>query len=369
MAKILYVITRLAVGGAPHVMLTAIRGLKQAGYEITLVSGYPGEGEGSLVEEAQALGVELIFIPSLQREVHPVRDLRAFLDLWRLMRMGKFDLVHTHLSKAGILGRLASYWTGIRVVHTFHGDVLEGYFSPLKSKVFLLIERFVGRMTDRFICVSDRLKTRLLQYDLGATDRFYTVTNSIDLERLQVKKDEKHRGKCVGTLAMFYPIKRLDLFVEMAHRLKQRDAEIHVEIAGDGATASALKQQAKDLDDPVHFVGVCREPADFLSRLDVFVLCSDYESSGMSVMEAMGMGVPVVATAVGGVPENVQDGQTGFLVEAGDVDGLTDAVWTLLQDDEKRVRMGALAKQYAQEHFSSSRMIADLDRIYRELLS
>ena len=101
MAKILYVITRLAVGGAPHVMLTAIKGLKQAGYEITLVSGYPGEGEGSLVDDAQALGVELIFIPTLQRELHPVRDLRAFFALWRLMRVGQFDLVHTQPDRIG----------------------------------------------------------------------------------------------------------------------------------------------------------------------------------------------------------------------------------------------------------------------------
>jgi glycosyltransferase involved in cell wall biosynthesis len=369
MAKILYVITRLAVGGAPHVMLTAIKGLKQAGYEITLVSGYPGEGEGSLVEDAQALGVELIFLPTLQRELHPVRDLCAFFALLRLMRKRKFDLVHTHLSKAGILGRLAAYCAGIRTVHTFHGDVLDGYFSPLKSKGFLAVERFVGCMTDRFICVSDRLKTRLMQYQLGAADRFCTVANGIDLERFQVKAVQERSGKCVGTLAMFYPIKRLDLFVEMAYQLKQRDAEICCEIAGDGATASTLKQQAKDLGDPVHFAGVCTNPSDFLSRLDVFVLCSDYESSGMGVMEAMAMGVPVVATAVGGVPENVQDGQTGFLVEAGDVTGLAEVVWTLLQDDEKRLRMGALAKKYAQAHFSSSRMIVDLDVIYRELLS
>jgi len=203
---------------------------------------------------------------------------------------------------------------------------------------------------------------------LGATNRFCTVANSIDLERLQVIEDHARQGKCVGTLAMFYPIKRLDLFIEMADRLKKRDAEICCEIAGDGATASALKQQAKNLDGPVHFVGVCKNPADFLSRLDVFVLCSDYESSGMSVMEAMAMGLPVVATAVGGVPENVQDGQTGLLVEAGDVDGLTEAVWTLLQDDEKRISMGALAKKYAQAHFSSSRMVAELDGVYRELL-
>jgi glycosyltransferase involved in cell wall biosynthesis len=369
MAKILYVITRLAVGGAPRTMLTAIRGLKDAGYEITLASGYPGEGEGSLVEEARALDVALIFIPTLQRELHPVRDLHAFWRLWRLMRVGQFDIVHTHLSKAGILGRLAAFLSGTRVVHTFHGDVLEGYFSPLKSKIFVMVERLVGRMTDRFVCVSARLKARLLQYHLGNEERFCTVVNGIDVSSFKKDDGGTQSGNRVGTLAMFYPIKRLDLFVEMAHRLKQRDDQIQCKMAGDGITALELKQQAQQLGDPVCFVGVCEDPGAFLSQLDVYVLCSDYESSGMSVMEAMSMGLPVVATSVGGIPEIVQDGQTGVLVEAGDVDGLTDAVWVLLQDPEKRARMGTMAKQYAQAHFSTSHMVSELDLLYRELLS
>lgn len=232
MAKILYVITRLAVGGAPRTMLTAIQGLQKAGHDITLVSGYPGEGEGSLVNEARALDVSLIFIPTLQREVHPWRDLRAFWRLWHLMRKRQFDLVHTHLSKAGILGRLAAFFSRTCVVHTFHGDVLNGYFSPLKSRAFLMVERLVGRMTDRFVCVSTRLKERLLHYDLGDDNRFCVITNGIDTEHSEPISQRVASGYRVGTLAMFYPIKRLDLFVEMAHRLKLRNAEIQCDIAG-----------------------------------------------------------------------------------------------------------------------------------------
>lgn len=369
MAKILYVITRLAMGGAPQTVLTAIRGLKDLGYDITLVSGYPGVGEGSLVDEAHKLGVEIIFIPSLQREVHPIRDLCAGWRLWRVMQVGQFDVVHTHLSKAGILGRLAAFFAGRRVVHTFHGDVLDGYFSPLKSRLFLAVERLVGRVTDRFVCVSTDLKSRLLQYELGPTDRFVTIANGIDVQRLQTGPAMVKAGNRVGTLAMFYPIKRLDLFMDMAHRLKKRDAQIRCEIAGDGMTAPELKKQAEKLNDPVRFVGVCEDPAAFLSQLDVFVLCSDFESAGMSVMEAMCMGLPVVATAVGGIPENVQDGHTGILVAAGDVDGLVTAVWDLLHDEDKRVRLGAAAKEYANTHFSSARMVSELDGLYRELLS
>lgn len=369
MAKILYVITRLAVGGAPQVMFTAIRGLKEAGYEITLASGYPGEGEGSLVDEARALGVDLVFIPTLQREVHPVRDLRAFLQLWQIIRKGHFDVVHTHLSKAGILGRMAAFLARTRCVHTFHGDVLEGYFSPFKSKLFLMVERFVGRLTDRFVCVSENLKARLLPYGLGEPTHFYTIANCIDLERFQKKEGQALSGHRVGTLAMFYPIKRLDLFIEMAFQLKQRHRAVQCVLAGDGMSAVALKKRAQQLDDPVEFVGVCKDPAQFLAQLDVFVLCSDFESAGMSIMEAMGMGVPVVATAVGGIPEIVQDGQTGLLVEAGDVKALVEAVWTLLQDDKMRLEMGIRAQAYAQKHFSASHMIAELDTLYGELIS
>ncbi|MBT3606604.1 MAG: glycosyltransferase family 4 protein [Candidatus Latescibacteria bacterium] len=368
MAKILYVITRLAVGGAPRTMLTAIQGLKKVGYEITLVSGYPGLGEGSLVDEARLLDVELIFIPTLQRELHPWRDLISFWRLWRLMRKRQFDLVHTHLSKAGILGRLAAFFSRTRVVHTFHGDVLNGYFSPMKSNAFLVVERVVGRMTDRFICVSTRLKERLLHYHLGDDNRFCVITNGIDMRHSETIGQRVAHTNRVGTLAMFYPIKRLDLFVEMAHQLKQCNTEIQCDIAGDGMTAIDIKQQAKQLGDPVRFVGVCEDPSAFLSQLDVFVLCSDYESSGMGVMEAMSMGLPVVATAVGGIPEIIQDGHTGVLVDAGDVEGLCQAVRDLLQNPEKREQMGALAKTYAQTHFSVSAMTAELDALYCELL-
>jgi glycosyltransferase involved in cell wall biosynthesis len=367
--RILYVITRLAMGGAPHTMLTAIRGLKESGYEITLASGYPAPGEGSLVDEARSLGVELIFVPTLQRELHVLRDVRALWSLWRLMRERQFHVVHTHLSKAGILGRAAAFLSGQPCVHTFHGDVLEGYFSPAKSRVFLTAERMAGRVTHRFVCVSADLRRRLLAYNLGVESHFVTVANGIDPARLAAPGGKSHPDCRVGTLAMFYPVKRLDHFIEMAHRIKLRDPRIQFDMAGDGMVRVQLEEQARQLGHPVRFTGICQEPAAFLAQLDVFVSCSDFESSGMSVMEAMSMGVPVVATSVGGIPEIVTEGETGLLVPAGDLEALTEAVWHLLQDPEKRARMGANAKRFARAHFSTDRMVSDLDALYRELLS
>lgn len=363
---ILFVITRLAVGGAPQSLLTAIRGLMGRGYRIVLATGYPGPEEGSMVEQARALGVEIHFVPSLQRDLHPVRDVRAFVALLTMMRRAQVDIVHTHLSKAGILGRLAAYLAGVpAIVHTYHGDVLDGYFSPIKSRTFLWAERLTGRITHRFTCVSEALKTRFQDYHLGPAEAFCAIPNGIEVDAFVHVTRTPHKGFCVGTLAMFYPIKRLDLFVEMAFRIHRRRNDVRFVIAGGGREEQALRTLAQARGAPVEFLGICENRQAFFAELDTFVLCSDYEGAGMSVMEAMAAGVPVVATRVGGVPEMVRDVQTGLLVQPGDADVLADAVCALLDDAHRRQAMGQQARAYAQAHFSHEKMVDKLDALYR----
>jgi glycosyltransferase involved in cell wall biosynthesis len=366
---ILFVITRLAVGGAPQSVLTAIRELKTRGYRIVLATGYPGTEEGSMIDDAQKLGVDIRFVPTLQRALHPLRDWRAFWVLWQIMRAENFDIVHTHLSKAGILGRLSAWLARVPViVHTYHGDVLEGYFSPLKSKLFLEVERLIGRMTHRFVCVSKTLKDRFLLYHMGSPDDFSVIANGIVMADFESNPKTSQNVLRVGTLAMFYPIKRLDLFVEMAQRIKQRLPDTECVIAGGGHEESRLYQLSHMRGHPVQFLGILQDRAAFLTGLDVFVLCSDYEGAGMSLMEAMACGVPVVATKVGGVPEVVRHGETGVLVPPGNVDALTAAVCDLLQDPKRRQEMGHQAGVYARAHFSHLRMADELDAFYHALV-
>lgn len=363
---VLFVITRLAVGGAPQSLLTAIRGLMSRGYRIALATGYPGPEEGSMVEQARALGVEIHFVPALQRDLHPLRDMRAFFHLLSIVKHAQVDVVHTHLSKAGILGRLAAHLSGVpAIVHTYHGDVLDGYFSPLKSRAFLWAERMAGRVTHRFICVSEALKTRFLDYHLGPAGAFCAIPNGIDIDAFGNVPRPTHAGFCVGTLAMFYPIKRLDLFVEMAFHIRQRRKDVRFVIAGGGREEQALHALAQARGAPVEFLGICENPLSFFADLDAFVLCSDYEGAGMSVMEAMAAGVPVVATRVGGVPEMVRDGQTGLLVNPGNADVLAHAVCALLDNADLRRTMGQQARACAQAHFSHKKMVDALDALYR----
>lgn len=365
--SVLIAITRLAVGGAPQSVLTSIAGLDSERYRIVLVSGYPGADEGSLIDEARRLGVTLHLISDLQRAPHPMRDLKAFWHLWRLMRREQVDIVHTHLSKAGILGRLAAWLAGVPViVHTFHGDVLEGYFSKIKSLFFTKAERLVGRVTHRFVCVSKALQERLANYTLGPPDAFQVISNGIVVDDFgPVAQGVKRR---VGTLAMFYPVKRLDLFVQMAHRLREVHPDVQCDISGDGMEADVLRCLSMSLGEPVNFLGICRDRSEFFKDLDVFVLCSDFEGAGMGLMEAMAAGVAVVATRVGGVPEIVQDGETGVLIPSNDVDALCEAVCGLLEDDALRQRLGKTARHYAQEHFSHTKMVEELDMMYRDLV-
>ncbi len=392
----MFVITRLAVGGAPQSVLTCIGGLDPKEYRIVLVSGVPDKNEGDLMADARALNVPLHLISELRRAPHPVKDLKALWNLCCLMRGERVDIVHTHLSKAGILGRFAAYLCGVpAIVHTYHGDVLEGYFSKLKSWLYTRAERVVGRVTDRFVCVSEALKQRLLAYRLGLPEDFQVIPNGIDVHftdsdshPITVRPGVTHSclrdagtgvgagfapgeravGRRVGTLAMFYPIKRLDLFVRMAHRLRETHADISFEIAGDGMEAEALHRLSESLGKPVAFGGICRDRRAFLNSLDIFVSCSDFEGAGMGVMEAMAAGVPVVATCVGGVAEIVQDGKTGVLLPPDDVDALCVAVGNLLSDAPLRKRMGRTARQYARAHFSEKKMIAELDAMYRALI-
>ena len=199
MIRVLFVITRMAVGGVPQHVLTVIQKMDRSRYHITLATGLPGPEEGSLMAEACALGVEMYVLPDLKREVHLVHDVRAFYELYRIVRSGRYDIVHTHLSKAGILGRMAAWCAGVnRIVHTCHGDVFERYFGRLKSAMLLGVERLVGRATGRFVSVSRALKKQFQMYRIGRPNLFTVVHNGIDTRPFEGVRRRVGEGECAA---------------------------------------------------------------------------------------------------------------------------------------------------------------------------
>jgi len=370
-AKILIVITRLAVGGAPRSVVDVAAGLLELGYDVTIATGIPAGNEGSLMAEARSLGVRVEVVPGLVREIHPLRDPWAFVSLYRLIRRGRYDIVHTHISKAGVIGRLAARLANTpRIVHTYHGDVFDGYFGRGMSLALLTVERLAARCGTVMLAVSPQLASRLTERGIRARRRPQVVRNGIRMERFTgVQKTPGVSSQTVGAVAMFYPIKRLDVYVDVAREVMRRRPSVHFVLAGGGELEPRLRALAADLGDRFRFLGIRHDVPEVLRTLDVFVLTSDYEGAGIGVMEAMSAGVPVVATRAGGAEEIVEDGREGYLVPTGDVQAMADRVVDLLDNDEERERMGRAGVARARREFPIARSVNRLDAIYRSLMA
>ena len=379
--KILQIIARLNIGGsATHVILLTA-GLNNERLESTLVTGVEGKYEGNMLDLAAAKGVKPIIIPQLRRNIDPVGGFIALLKLYRLMRRQKPDIVHTHTATAGLLGRLAAKLAGAPVIlHTFHGHVLRGYFGPLRSKALVWMERFLARLSDRIVTVSEGQRRELAGYGIASLEKITVVPLGFELEDLLAC--ESHRGelrhelglaaenKLVGIVARLVSIKNHRLFLQAAQVVAEAVPQARFLVVGDGELREELEAYTCDLglDEKAFFTGWRRDLAHLYADLDVVALTSINEGTPVSLIEAMAAGVPVAATAVGGVPDVVVDGETGYLVEAGDMRGMASAIIELLRNPEKAREMGQKGREAVYPKFAAQTLIANVAGLYAELL-
>lgn len=379
--RVLRVIARLNIGGpALHATLLTER-LDPARYDSLLVAGTEDPPEGNyLALQGRSLD-RLVVLPGLGREIRGRQDVAVLLELTRLMRAVRPHIVHTHTAKAGTLGRLAARLAKVPViVHTYHGHVFHGYFSPVKTRFFLAVERWLAGHTDRLLTVSDAVRAELLHLGIGSPERLVVVPLGLDLARFL--DCETVRGQfraelsippavpLVGIVARLVPIKAHEVFLAAAAALAGHVPESHFVVVGDGERRSALEALSErlGLENRVHFLGWRRDLDRIYADLDVVVLCSRNEGSPVSLIEAMAAARPVVATRVGGVPDLVEDGVAGCLVPPGDADAMATAVHALLADPERRRAMGAAGRKRVAPSFSAERLLADMDRLYTDLL-
>jgi glycosyltransferase involved in cell wall biosynthesis len=380
--RILRLIARLNIGGpAIHtILLTA--GLDPARFHSELVSGIEAPHEGDMLDLAASKGIRPVRLPTLGRELHPLRDLKTLWQVWRHMRTFRPDLVHTHTAKAGAIGRLAALLQPRRpkLVHTFHGHVFHGYFGPRKTAVFLAIERFLAARTDRIIAVSQEVADDLVHYGVVRPDGVQVVPLGLELTRFAAAVPTgEWRRKCgvdptapwIGIVARLVPIKAVERFLKALVPVFAAHPGARAIVAGDGECRAALEAEAARLGitDRVWFEGFVGDVAGLLTELDVVALCSKNEGLPVSLIEALAAGVPVVSTAVGGVPTLLAEGRYGRLVPADD-DGtalgvaLTDTLAHLPEAREQ-----AAAGQVAMlARYGSERLIADISAVYDELL-
>jgi glycosyltransferase involved in cell wall biosynthesis len=384
--KILRVIARLNMGGPALHVAYLTEGLRKRGYDTTLVAGSLARGEDSMAFVADARDVEVVRIDELGREISPLRDLMATIRLARLIRKERPQILHTHTAKAGTVGRVAARLAGSRkppiVVHTFHGHVLRGYFGPVRTLLFRLLERWLAAGTTALIAVSPQVRDDLVALGVAPRERFVVIRLGIELDE-RVAPERNGRGEsrrylgipgdrfAVGWIGRMTAVKRTDDVLIAFKSLRDSGVDAVLCMVGDGPDRVLLEQRARELGvtrDMV-FLGYQEDVAPFYAAFDALVLPSGNEGTPVTVIEALAAELPVVATRVGGVPDVVRDGEDGFLVEAGATDDLADRLGRLARDPDLRARMGKKGRERVLPRYAVERLVDDIDELYRSLLS
>jgi glycosyltransferase involved in cell wall biosynthesis len=376
--RVLRIITRLNVGGpAIQAVLLSTR-LDPARYDCVLASGTESAFEGNMIELGRlAAPPTLRRVPTLGREISPLDDLRALGALVRLMRELKPDIVHTHLAKAGTLGRVAARIVGVPVViHTYHGTVFRGYFGSLRSRIFLEIERIVARVTTRLIAITAGQRGELIALGIGTDAKVVEIPLGLELASF-VDAPSRHEARSmldltpdepvVAIVARLVPIKDVGLFLQAFARVTSAATAI---IVGDGPDRAGLEAQAAALGiaGRCRFLGWRRDVNAVYAAADVVTLTSRNEGSPVSIIEAMAAGRAVVCTNVGGVADVVTPGVSGMLVTYGDAEALAASIDELLGDPDLRSRLGAEARRAVYPRYDVSRLVSDISALYTGLV-
>ena len=381
--RVLRVIARMNAGGpAYHVSLLSGR-LDPGTYSTLLVAGEVGPGEASMEALADRYGARLVKVNSLGPSLSPIADVRALRELVRIVRAHRPHIVHTHTAKAGLLGRLAAGAIRPRpvVVHTYHGHVLEGYFGPLKTALFRRLERRMARMSDCLLGVSQATVDDLVRLGVAPPGRFRVLPLGLELDSVanpepgQRERFRSSVGVSGSALVITYvgrlvPIKRLDVALKAVAQARGRGIDCCLVVVGDGQCRGRLTALARSLgmEKSAIFTGYRSDIAEIVAGTDIAILTSDNEGTPVWLIEAAAAGRPAVAPAVGGVPEVVL-GETGLLVPRGDVAALSDSIEVLARNPEMRTAMGEWAARHVRGRFAADRLLADVDALYRELLS
>jgi glycosyltransferase involved in cell wall biosynthesis len=330
------------------------------------------------------------YVDSLQRPIAPADDFRALRTILSTLTEVQPDIVHTHMAKAGLLGRLAAAIYNrtagrrrrARVIHTYHGHVLEGYFQPLVAAAFVRIERALARGTDRLVAISPRIRDELVdRFAIAPADRFAVVPLGFDLSALEALDDPAREAAraaldippgalVVTTVGRLTAIKNHALFLEGARRIAQRSPHALFLVAGGGELQGDLERQAAALGiaGRVRFLGWRRDLATIYGATDVFALTSRNEGTPVALIEAMAAGVPGVSTDVGGVPDVVRDPSLGRLVAPDDPEALAAAVLDLSSSGERRRQIGQQARVSVVGRYDLRRLVTDIDALYRSVL-
>lgn len=382
--KVAHVITRLIIGGAQENTLYTIQDLVQEyGDEVLLLTGPPKGPEGSLLSWAKRTGATVIVIDELEREIHPIHDLCAGWKLRQLFRQHHPDLIHTHTSKAGILGRWAAASLRIPVVHTVHGASFHVGQSNLSYRIYRWLERITAHVTDHFISVADAMTLEYVRARVAPPERFTTIYSGFEVtpflqpsphrEYLRDQWNVTPQHFVVGKIARLFHLKGHHDVIRAAQQVFPVNPWVRFVFVGDGILLDSLKSQIKELglSEAFIFTGLI-SPEDiphYLAAMDLIVHTSYWEGLARVLPQALIAGKPVISYDVGGASEVVLPNVTGYLVPVGDIRSLADKILLLSQNPEQCHQMGQAGRSRFTAQFQHQTMTKQIRQIYEQVLN
>lgn len=380
--RVLRLLSRMNVGGPSIQVINLTKLLDRRGFESRLIVGEPPAIEGSMIPLAEEAGVRPVIVPSLTRDLNPLKDAAAFAAIVAEIRSFRPHIVETHTAKAGVLGRIAALACGVPLtVHTFHGTVFEGYFSPAGSRAVITVERILARFTDLIIALTPGQRNEILaQLPQVKSSKVRVVPLGLDLSKFlsMPRKTGAWRREAgipesaclLGVVARLVPIKNHLGLLEAFRRLAFEDSSLHLAIVGGGELEPGIARRIRELGlvGRVHMTGIVHSVERVYADLDLLVLPSKNEGAPLVLMEALAGGCPLAVTAVGGVPEMVSDIEGARLL-GGDPDTLVSDLRKALDElDQMRAsaeaRRGSIPARVSNEEFGKT-----MAELYRSLLA
>lgn len=361
--------------GGPAVQVSGLmRGFDSGRFDHRLITGFCNPDESDYLE-AVATDVQAMRIPGFGRSISPKADLLAFFAIVKEIRSFKPHVIHTHTAKAGVIGRLASVVSGHRSirVHTYHGHLLHGYFSASKTKLVVLIEKFLALFTHRLLAVGSSVMDDLLAAGIGRANKFSVMSPGLEIGALPTREEAADQLGIDPSLTYcsfigrITKIKRPDRFLDLVSEIKRRKTPVHFLVVGAGDLYDICLKRAHDEALPVTFLGWRSDIETVLAASDMVVLTSDNEGTPLSLIQAGMAHLPVVTTNVGSVSEIIVDQQGGFIVEKS-INALADAVEKLTMDPALRKQLGGFASEYTMQRYGVARLVRDHQDLYLSLL-
>ncbi len=383
--RVLHIITRLAYGGADENTIYTVNGLDREYYVIDLMIGEENKEE-MLADFELKEGITLIRIPGLVRDLSPVKDLKALWNIYKVIKRNKYHIVHTHIAKAGVLGRIAARLAGVPIIiHGIHGTTFPRTIHPLKQLLFKNIEQICGKFTDFFIPVGEDMKQKYINAGIGDARKYRTIYSGMELERFwqagnyskerltQLKRELgiKEQEIVIGNVSKLQERKGFDYYLEVAKIIATEYEQVRFLIVGNGPHEQQIKEKCRELglNNRVIFTGYRPDVEDMFAIMDIKVLTSLWEGLPRVLVQAAAVGKPIVSFTVDGAWEIVQNGINGYLVSLRDVEAMVAKIKYLIENRELREEMGKKSTELVSEAWDYKKMVKEIEGVYQEVIS